>query len=87
MLSNGPGIERALKESGLRRNTKENPTNNVNEADAKLNRSKTQNGAGVKRSGSDGTKQELDHEKKLPKWFKPGKPTPRWNKKYFSESD
>ena len=88
MLSNGRGVERAVKESGIRRNLKEDLPNQKNESDkmatnnAKLGSSavtsiKSNNGGGVKRSGSDSTRQEVDADKKVPKWFKPGKPNPQ----------
>ena len=42
-----------------------------------MNPPKSNNGGGVKRSGSHSKNQGVDAEKKLPKWFKPGKPNPQ----------
>ena len=44
---------------------------------ATMNSPKSNNGGGVKRSGSYNKNQGITKEKKVPKWFKPGKPDPQ----------
>ena len=92
MVSNGPGVERAVKESGIRRNVKnrESDSNLPVESDNSITSSQStpssstddqlnpnvNNASGIKRSGSD-IKQGAGADKKVPKWFKPGKPDPK----------
>ena len=86
-MSNGPGVERAMRESGILRNTKNDQPvkNNVRNSERAASSTasassvhmtppEANNGGGVKRSGSYGKNQGLDTGKKVPKWFKPSKP-------------
>jgi len=84
-LSNSVGVERSLIDCGIRRNVKErNPTSNENVTCSKPSDSTStkeakhqsiKNGNGIKRTGSDNSSQGLKPDTKVPKWFKPGKPT------------
>ena len=84
-LSNSVGVERSLIDCGIRRNVKErNQTRNENVTCSKPSDSTStkeakhqsmKNGNGIKRTGSDNSSQGLKPDTKVPKWFKPGKPT------------
>ena len=81
MLSNGPGVERAVKESGIRRNVKnrDGDSNRPVESDTSITpfqntassstddylNPNVNNADGIKRSGSD-IKQGVGAEKKVP---------------------
>merc|ERR1712156_739908 len=79
-LSNSVGVERSLIDCGMRRNPtpNENVTSSKPSSSTSTNEAKHQpmkNGNGIKRTGSDNSSQGLKPDTKVPKWFKPGKPT------------
>ena len=90
LLSNGPGVERAITESDIKKDKNDNSRDKTIKSDTSLTTNatystsstemssgKSNNGTGVKRSGSNGYNQEANPDKKIPKWFKPGKPNPK----------
>ena len=84
LLSNGLGVEQTVSQAGLRR--KETPTyssktdkfeNTGSEASSPISgMSKSSTAGATKRSGSNTRNQGVPTDKKIPKWFKPGKPDP-----------
>ena len=84
LLSNGLGVEQTVSQAGLRRNA--TPTysrnndefeNTGSEASSSISSmSKSSTAGATKRSGSNTRNQEVPTDKKIPKWFKPGKPNP-----------
>ena len=84
LLSNGLGVEQTLSQAGLRRNITPTYSSNADkfantgsEATSSISSmSKSSTAGATKRSGSNTRNQEVPTDKKIPKWFKPGKPNP-----------
>ena len=81
LLSNSAGVERSLIDCGIRKKvTEPSSVSQKNTGKASSNTStnahptSTQNGSGIKRTGSESSSQSLNPGSKVPKWFKPGKP-------------
>ena len=79
LLSKGTGIERSLVDCGVRRNvnlggrvSKSTYGSSSYNSTGQTNSMTSKNGGGIKRNGSNSS----NPGNKLPKWFKPGKPTP-----------
>ena len=82
LLSNSVGVERSLIDCGIRKNAREHspvlhktPEETSSNSASNVHLTSSKNGSGIKRTGSDHSNQGLNPGTKVPKWFKPGKPT------------